>query len=192
MQEKPTPMKNSTKYRTIVIICLFLLIYSLTILIEKRINPYTEFDFKLWTPYYLIFIVIIPLTILLPIRFLPSSRYSKFIIQKENRINKVVVILTGIILTWFLLWYTMIGIGDLIENSLKISEAEITAETSIKNDSIIYSKIGFLESIESISQTISSKTANFKYILRGQDTILDIEILLRKEQIWVVDTIIIK
>jgi hypothetical protein len=192
MQEKITNMKKITNNRTIVIISFVALIYCLSILIEKRITPNSGFDFKLWSPYYIIYAVFIPLVILLPIIFSPTSRYAKFVLQKENKINKVIVISSFIVMIWLFLWYAMIGIGNLMNSSLKSSEAETAALTSVKNDSIINAKIGLVDSIELVSNSISSKTANFDYILHGKDSTLKIEILLSHDQKWIVDTIIIK
>jgi hypothetical protein len=192
MQEKPTHMKKITNNRTIVIICLVVLIYCLSILIEKRITPNTGFDFKLWPPYYLVFAVVIPLVILLPIKFLPVSGYTNFILQREKILNKIIVISTGIILIWLLLWHAMSAIGDLMGKSLNTTEAETASLTSIKNDSIIKTKIGLVDSIELVSNSISSKVATYDYILHGKDSTINVEISLGREQKWIVDTIIIK
>ena len=154
--------------------------------------PSSGFDFKLWSPYYLVFAIIIPLAALLPIRLLPSSKYSRFVLKKENRINKVIVILTGIILIWLLLWNVMTGIGKLGDSYLKTSEAESAALTSLKNDSVIKTKIGVVDSIELVYNSIKSKTANYCYILHGKDSTIKVEISLSREQKWIVDTIIIK
>jgi len=168
----------------------------LSILIEKRINPSGGSNFKIWSLNYLIFSLFIPLVILLPIRLLRSSRYTKFILQKEKTINKVIVITTGIILIWLLLWYTMFGLRDLMHNimekSVKVSEAEAAVLTSIKDDNIIKTKIGLIDSIEYVSKAISSKKATFDYILYGNNSTLNVEILLCHDQKWIVDTILIK
>jgi hypothetical protein len=185
-------MKKITNNRTIVIICLVVLTYCLSILINKRISPDNKFDFKYWSPYYLIFASIIPLAILLPLRLLPSGKYANYVLQKEKKINRIIVITTGIILVWLILWHTSIAMGDLMDKSLKSSEAETVSLSSLKNDTTIKSKIGSIDSIELVSNSISSKAANFNYILHGKDSALNVEIVLRHEQDWITDTIIIK
>lgn len=183
-------MKKITNNRTIVVMCLSILTYCLSLLIEKRISPNSGFYFKLWSPYYLIFAIIIPFSILLPIRF--SSRYANFIIKKEKGISKIIVISTGIILIWLVLWFLMTAMGDFMDNSFKTSEAESAAFIFVKNDSIIKTKIGFVDSIELVSNSISLKAANLDYILHGRDSILNVEIILSRDSSWIVDTIIIK
>ena len=185
-------MKKITNNKTIVIICLVLLIYCVSILIEKRINPENGFDFKLWSPYYLIFAIMIPLILLLPIRFLPSSGYANFILQKEKKINKIIVISTLILLIWQSLWHAINAMGDLMDKSLNPSEAKTVVMTTLKNDSIIKTKIGIVDTVELISNSISSNSANFNYKILGKDSTLNVEILLSREQKWIVDTIIIK
>jgi hypothetical protein len=185
-------MKKITNNRTIVILCFVALIYCLSILIEKRIAPDSGFEFKLWSSYDLISAILIQLVIVLPIRIFPISRYAKFVLQKEHKINKVIVISSLIVMIWMLLWYTMMGAGNLMDSSLKTSEAETAALTSLKNDSVINIKIGLIDSIELVSSSISSKTANFDFILHGRDSMLTVEILLSHEQKWIVDTIILK
>lgn len=192
ISRKTKLMKKITDNRTIVIICLFILVYCLSILIEKRIAPDSGFEFKYWSPYYLLFTIVIPLIILLPIRFLPSSRYTKYILQKEKSINKIIVFSTGIILIWLLIWFAMSTMGKFMDTSLGTLEAETTAVTYVKNDSIIKTKIGLVDSVELVSNSISSKAANYNYILHGKDTTLNVEVLLSHEQKWIVDTIIIK
>jgi hypothetical protein len=86
----------------------------------------------------------------------------------------------------------MIWIGNFMDSSINTSEADSAALTSLKNDSIINTKIGLIDSIELVSNSISSKTANFDFILHGKDSSLNIEVLLSHEQKWKVDTIIIK
>jgi len=185
-------MKKITNNKTIVIISFVLLIYCLSILIEKRINPENGSDFKFWSPYYLMFSIIIPLILLLPIRFLPSSRYAIFILQKEKKINKIIVISTLILMIWLFLWYAMSAMGNLMNKSLNTSEAKTVVLTSIKNDIIIKTKIGLVDTVELVSRSISSESANFNYLLYGKDSTLNVEILLSREQKWILDTIIIK
>jgi hypothetical protein len=82
--------------------------------------------------------------------------------------------------------------GDLMDKSLKTSEAETAALISVKNDSIIKTKIGLVDSIELVSNSISFKAANFDFILHGRDSILNVEIILSRDSSWIVDTLIIK
>lgn len=185
-------MNKIANNRTIVIICLFVLVYCLSVLVEKRINPDTEFAFNLWSPYYLLFTILIPLAILLPIRLLPSSRYTNYILQKEKVFSKNIVLSTMIVLIYLILWSAGIAILNSIDSSFGTSEAETAALTSIKNDTIFKAMIGYIDSIEPISSSISSKVASFHYILHGKDTALNIEVLLSREHIWIVDTTIIK
>jgi hypothetical protein len=185
-------MKKITNNRTFVIICFVALIYCLIILTEKRITTNSGFDFKLWSPYYLIYAVIIPLVIILPVIFIPTGRCAKFVLQNESKINKVIVISSFIVMIWLLAWYTMIGIGNLMDSSLNTADAETAALTSVKNDSLINAKIGLVDSVELVSNSISSKTANFDYILHGKNSALRVEILLNHDQKWIVDTILIK
>lgn len=185
-------MRKILNSKSLIVVCLITLVYCLSVLIKKRINPNSGFDFRLWSPYYLIIAIILPIVFLLPIRLLPTSSYSKFVLQKEIIIKKVIVISTGILLIWLSLWYTMIGIGKSMDSSLKTSEAESAALVSIKNDSIISNKIGLVDKIESISTSISSKTANFEYILHGKDSTLTVVISLSHDQKWIVDAIRLK
>jgi hypothetical protein len=130
--------------------------------------------------------------VLLPLRLFPTTGYARFLKSWEVRINKIIVVSTGIVLIWILLWYIMIGLGHFMDKSLKISEAEEVAMTSLKNDSIIINRLGLLDSIELTKNSISAKTANFDYILHGKDSILHVEIVLRHNQKWILDSIIIK
>ena len=185
-------MKKHLKNRTLAIISLFVLIYILSILIEKRITPNNSFDFKLWSPYYLIFTLIIPILILLPVKYFPASKYSKFIIKRERTIKKVIIGVTIFLVLWFLAWYGMKGFGKLIDKSLKISEASKTAISFVKSDSTIYHKTGGIKSIKSSSYDITAKTANYNYIVYGKDTTLRVKVLLSHKQKWIVDTLMIK
>ena len=185
-------MKKITNNRTIVIICLVILTYCLSILVDKRITPNSGFDFKLWSPYYVVFAIFIPFALVLSIGFFPSSRYTNLILKKEKGINKVIVISTGIILIWLFLWFIIISMGNLMHKSLKTSEAETAALTALKNDSIIKTKIGLVDSIELVSNSISSKAADFEYTLHHKDSSLNVKILLSRKQNWIVDTILIK
>lgn len=185
-------MKKILNNRTVIISFLIVLIYCLAILIEKRINPNNGLDFNLWSPYYLIYTIIFPLVLLLPIRLLPSSRYTKFVLKNVNRINKIIVISTSILLVWLLSWYAMIGMGDLMSKSLNIAEAESASLTAIRNNATIKTRIGQVDSTKLVSNLITSKTANFNYTIYGKDLTMNVEILLSRDQEWIVDTTIIK
>ena len=185
-------MKKPLNKRLFAVVCLVVLVYCLSILIEKRISSDTSFDFRLWSPFYLIFAILIPMAILIPLRFFPASKYSLFMIQKEKTLKKVTFLITGFLLLWLLGWYAMSSLGKLMDKSLKQSEANEAAITYIKTDSIVYNKIGSVDSIQQISYTIDSQAAKFDFIVHGSDSIVDVEILLNHEQIWIVDTLIIK
>ena len=81
---------------------------------------------------------------------------------------------------------------NIMEKSVKVSEAEAAVLTSIKDDNNIKTKIGLIDSIEYVSKAISSKKATFDYILYGNNSTLNVEILLSHDQKWIVDTILIK
>ena len=114
-------MKKLTNNRTIVIICLVVLTYCLAVPVEKRITPNDGFQFKLWSPYYLLFAITIPPVILLPVKFLPTGRYANYILRNEKGISKEIVISTLVILVWFALWYAMIAMGNSMDRAFDAS-----------------------------------------------------------------------
>ncbi len=185
-------MKKIIENKFVVISCLVILIYCLSILIEKRINPQIDFNFKLFSPYYLIYSLVIPILIIVPIKLMPSCWYTKFVLQRTKTLNKIVVISTGIILVWFILWYAMSGVGKLMSNSLKTTEAEAAAITFIKNDSTVKTKIGHIDSIEVVSYSISEREARYYFILQGKDSSINVEISLIHNQNWLIDSLLIK
>jgi len=89
--------------------------------VEKRITPNDGFQFKLWSPYYLLFAITIPPVILLPVKFLPTGRYANYILRNEKGISKVIVISTLVILVWFALWYAMIAMGNSMDRAFDAS-----------------------------------------------------------------------
>lgn len=184
-------MRKLLTNRLLAIICLVILVYGLSILIEKRISSGSSFDFKLWSPIYLILAILIPAVILLPLKYYSASRYADFVFQREKQLKTITILFIGILLVWFLAWYAFLGVGKLADESLKLSEANETAITYLKNDSIVQAKIGSVDSVEEISSSLSSKVAKYSFIIYGRDTRLSIDVLLSHEQKWIVDTLII-
>jgi len=185
-------MKKLLDNRLLVITCLVIPVYCLSIFIEKRISPDSGFDFKLWSPHYLLFAILIPIAILIPLRFFSSSRYSRFVFQREKALKTIIIMSTGLLLIFLLAWYAMSGVGKLMGRSLKLSEADDVAMSYIKNDSTVHKILGSIDSIEEISSSISSKNAKYNFTVHGSDSILNIEILLSRDQNWIVDTLITK
>lgn len=185
-------MKKLLNNRLFVIICLVILVYCLSIFIERRISSDSSFDFKLWSPYYLLFAILIPITLLIPLRYFSASRYSRFVFQREKALKTIIIMSTGLLLIFLLAWYAMNGVGKLMDRSLKLSEADEAAMLYIKNDSTVHKILGSIDSIEEISSSISSKNAKYNFTVHGSDSILNIEILLSHDQKWIVDTLITK
>jgi|WetSurMetagenome_2_1015567.scaffolds.fasta_scaffold308326_2 hypothetical protein len=185
-------MKRLLMNRVLAIISLVLLVYCLSILIDKRISSDNSIKFHLWSANYLLFAILIPSTIILPLIFAPKSNYSTFIFRKEKAFKSAIIICTGILIIWLLLWYGMIGVGKIFDNTLNKSEADEVALSFIKNDSYIQKKIGNIDSIRQTSYTISSTEAKFDILIYGSDTILKTEVDLTRGQNWVVDTLILK
>ena len=196
-------MKKLLNSRLFAIISLILLVYCLSILIEKRISfdysfDYSfdsfdsSFDYRLWSPYYLIFVFLIPISILLPLKLFPTSKYSKFIFQKERELKTITIVIAGILIFWLLIWYGMIGIGKLFDAALHESEAYETSLTYVKNDSVVNSKIGSFIKLEDLSYTISTTRAEYNYIVHGTSSDINIVVILSRNESWIVDTLIIK
>jgi hypothetical protein len=180
---------NSRKFATISFV---VLVYCLSILIEKRISPNNSFDFLLWSPYYLLLAILIPAILILPLKIFPKSKYSVLIFKKERILKSVTIISTVILVLWLLLWYTMSGFGKILDKSLNKSEADEISIAYLKNDPYIHKKIGNLDSLKQISYTISSTEAKFDFRVYGSDSIINSEVFLTRGQNWIVDTIIIK
>lgn len=176
---------------------LFIFIYCLSILIEKRINSgvgIADMNFKLFSPYYLLFTILIPALLLLPIRLAPSSTYSKYIFEKQIILSKLINIATICIVGWLLLWLLMTKGGDLIFGQFKSdkAEAEKVAIPFIKKDSTVNARIGSVDSIEFHSARINNGNAEFHYTLHGIHAAIQVQILLNQSEKWVVDTLIIE
>jgi hypothetical protein len=185
-------MKNSPKNRKIAITCLFILVYLLAILINKRISNRTGFDFILWSPYFLGISILIPLTLILPIKFLPSSWYTTFINRQEKLIKTIIIVTAAILLIWLLFWHGMLKVGSLIDNGYNGNEADSVAAVTIKNDSLVKANIGLVGNFELTTESISTKIATYEYILHVKDTSLRVTLFLTHEQKWTFDRIIKK
>ncbi|NDV47211.1 hypothetical protein D0T49_09155 [Paludibacter sp. 221] len=188
-------MKEEANNKIILLVSLVILIYCLLVLSVGRHITNTGVQFELWNSYYLLFAIVIPVILLLPAKLFPASGYKKFIVQRENKIRKIIVIVTIILLVWLLLWHAMAGIGCLMKEkmkSLKTLEAEAIALVYIENDSIVNLKAGVVDSIKQTSGSFSKSTAKINYIVYGKDTCLNATVLLIREEEWALDEIVIK
>lgn len=133
----------------------------------------------------------VPISILIPLRFFPTSKYSKYIFRKEKELKIITIVFAGLLLFWFFVWYAMMGIGELFAVALHESEAIEVSTTYIKNDSIVNYKIGEVVKIEDVSHSISNFWAQFNFKVHGTSSNLSISVMLRRDEKWIVDTLII-
>lgn len=183
-------MKKNGLKNTITILNLGILIYCISILVEKRINYESGFEFTLWSPYYLLTSILVPLALILPIKLLPNSSYSKLIIKKEKSVFKLINILTSVIILWLLFWYGSLAIDKIFDTKLDSKVAEKVAIEVLKNDSIFMNRSGKIERFDPLKSIINNHTASFFYRIIGIDTTYNVNVLLSRDQEWVKDTVI--
>lgn len=133
----------------------------------------------------------VPISILIPLKYFPTSKYSKYIFRKEKELKTLTFVFTGFLLFWFFGWFALMGIGELFAEVLHESEAIEISKTYIKNDSIVNCKIGEVVKIEEVSHFISNFGAQFYFIVHGTSSNLDISVMLTRDEKWIVDTLII-